>query len=669
MIKEIVEFMDANDGIEEYFIADEPPKTYEHFYIKIDIQADGYQINNEKSTFWEYASLGDKEKEFIKYMTYYQKALFNKALDRIHGLKGSSPYILTLNIVYDGQSFKSDINDSKEPRGKKRYFFNRIKKHFDDAKNYISQNEHLEKLKTSLLDGLEDIIFNNQDFAGSMKAKFDKKNEGDIQISLRVYIDFENFSTKYAREFNSNYLIDSVFLSSDIKYVQHGECSICGNIGELSLPAFLNTMGDDFGMKPTMSIVLTNFVCKNCSVKLYKFKIMTDNHQLTKPFPLFIDKKSLFGEQKSILNDNEKKKKYREIVKAIYNTNPKDLKNFYLLNYYSVFNNGNKTYDLQIKDIDYVENFEYMTLFEIYNFMDLQYSFKLADFYGQELSVFQFEKIANELIFEEKLQNNYFSNYKDFEITYSRLKPPKNKNSNSLLKNYLIKYRQNFYDFIYKSYKTRLWEIEFREMILDIIKDNIKHDDSNKNGYSIYENEIREKLNLLFSIGHHFKNGGEKMEKGKFVKLKEQMNSSLGYWQDKKNEKGEPVLKDNGKVEKEFIGGADHIDSNDEFFAFLCGQMARFLISKKKSKEENKSHSDFNAFVDWQTSKLLKEYIFEVHKKYAHALKFRKRYENAMSIIQTYRDDLDMESVAEYMIAGYFADNQILNQTQEEDDE
>lgn len=40
-----------------------------------------------------------------------------------------------------------------------------------------------------------------------------------------------------------------------------------------------------------------------------------------------------------------------------------------------------------------------------------------------------------------------------------------------------------------------------------------------------------------------------------------------------------------------------------------------------------------------------------------------------MSIIQTYNDSLDMDNVMEYMIAGYFAKNQILNQTQENENE
>ena len=36
-----------------------------------------------------------------------------------------------------------------------------------------------------------------------------------------------------------------------------------------------------------------------------------------------------------------------------------------------------------------------------------------------------------------------------------------------------------------------------------------------------------------------------------------------------------------------------------------------------------------------------------------------RKYDNAMSMIMTYRDDLEIEEVMEYMIAGYFSDNQI----------
>lgn len=656
MIKEIVEFMDANKAIEEYFIQDEVSKAYEHYFIKIN----GDMICR---SVIDLDLLNDVEmKNILKYMTYYQKGMHNKYLDKNNGLGGSSPYILTVKLLFDGNFIKTNIEEKDK---------NRIDVQFKSSLDYIEdgiQKNEIIELQKFMVGNLEKFLLSEKQFGEILKKKYDsqKKDKKTVSIDVRIYIDV---GLEKVKSFYESFVKKRAFLDTKAAGLYKGKCSICEcTSDELSLPYVLNTLGTKtFEMKPTMPLEITNAICKTCTLQLHKFKVMTDNNQLTKPFPLFIDNKSLFGQQIAILQDNEKKKSYREIIKAVWSVNPKDLKNFYLLNYYSKSDNGWK---LQVKDIDYIENFEYMTSFKIINFTELHNSLKLADFYEKELSVFQFEKILNELVFENKLQYNYFSDYKDIDITYSKID---SKNSNSLLKNYLIKYRQNFYDFIYKSYQTSLMDIEFREMILDIIKDNIKHDKAkkakNEKYYSIYENEIKEKLNLLFSIKHHFKNGGEKMEQGEFIRLKEKMNSSLGYWQNKKNEKGELVLKEDGKPKREFVDGIDHIENEDKLFAFLCGQMARFLIGKKKGKDENKNHSDFSAFTDWQTSKLLKEYIYEVHRKYAHELKFYKQYDNAMSIIQTYKDNLNIDDVMEYMVAGYFAKNQILNQTQENENE
>ena len=654
MIKEIVEFMDANEGIEEYFIQDEVSKAYEHYYIKINGDIICRSVIN-------LDLLNDTEmKNILKYMTYYQKGMHNKYLDKNNGLGGSSPYILTVNLLFDGDIVKTNIEEKDK---------NRIEVQFKSSLDYIEdsiQKNEITELQKFMLANLEKFLLSEKQFGEILKKKYDnqKKDRKTVSIDVRVYIDV---GLEKVKIFYESFVKKRAFLDTKAAGLYKGKCSMCECISdELSLPYVLNTLGTKtFEMKPTMPLNITNAICKTCTLQLHKFKVMTDNNQLTKPFPLFIENKSLFGQQIAILNDHEKKKKYKEIIKAVWNTNPKDLRNFYLFNYFSIPDNGWK---LQVKDIDYIENFEYMTSFKIINFMELHNSFKLNDFYEKELSVFQFEKIINELVFENKLQYNYFTDYKDIEIAYSKIS---SKNSNNLLKNHLIKYRQNFYNFIYKSYQTSLIDIEFREMILDIVKDNIKHDVNNKEGYSIYENEIKEKLNLLFSIKHHFKNGGEKVEQGEFVKLKEKMNSFLGYWQDAIDKDGKVILKEDKKPKKEFVG-IDHIGNDDKFFAFLCGQMARFLISKKKGNEENKNHSDFSAFTDWQTSKLLKEYICEVHRKYAHALQFNKRYDNAMSIILSYKDDLEMDDVMEYMMVGYFADNQIKyqnNQTQENENE
>ena len=94
MIKEIVEFMDKNSGIEEYFIQNEVSNSYLHYYIKINnnmVCRDLLDIEN----------LDSELKETLKYMTYYQKGMHNKYLDKNKGLGGSSPYILSIKILYN----------------------------------------------------------------------------------------------------------------------------------------------------------------------------------------------------------------------------------------------------------------------------------------------------------------------------------------------------------------------------------------------------------------------------------------------------------------------------------------------------------------------------------------------------------------------------------------
>ncbi len=253
------------------------------------------------------------------------------------------------------------------------------------------------------------------------------------------------------------------------------------------------------------------------------------------------------------------------------------------------------------------------------------------------------------MIFEDKLLGNYFTDYKKLEIPYSKIK---SKNQNSILKNHLMKYRQNFYDFIYKSHKDSLNLIDFRDMIVEIIVDNIRHD-KNKDGYSIYEGEIKEKLNLLFSWKHNFNKKEKQMDSGEFIKLKEKMKNSLGYWQEVKDEKDE------------FIKGIDVIKNDDKFFAFLVGQFARFLLNHSKAKKENQSHADFSGFLDWSNSSLLKAYVFEVFQKYAYEISYNSsngKVENAMSIIRNY-DEVNMDKVQEYLISGYFADNYFYEKT------
>ncbi len=641
MIKEIVEFMDANEGIEDYFLKEKFNEVYivldtklKHSLMIIDSKSKQQQfkkvIKNDVFKLTQY----EKEKIFL--LENKSKALPKKQINKNKGMGGASPFLLS--FYYEEE--KDNILFWRK-KGSSDCVIDGVIAQLTSAITY-SNNIRLTQIIIYLRDNL---LFIFKDFRNEIGFAINQKfikEKGNIKLAIFV-------SDLAINKFRDYYLSRKVFIYDKNKNsheFQNGYCSICTKYSknnELSSPAFLSNYGVDFSKKINLNIKYNQVVCSDCATKLEKFRYMSENNELTKPFPLFINKKSLFGDQKSILSNREKKKSYREIIKSIYYTNPKDLKNFYLLNYFSHLESG--TWKFDIKDLDYIENFQYIISLKITNFLQIKNSFNLIDFYDRELSVFQFEKIINELVFDKKLQNNYFTDYKDIKITYWKIN---SSNSNSILKNYLIKYRQNFYDFIYKSRQSAFKLIDFREMLLDIIIDEIRHDKTKEVSgkyYSIYGNDITEQLNLLFSLDQKKET---KLDSDAFVKLKLKMRDSLGYWQEVKDEN-----------EKKFIGGVDYIENDDKFFAFLCGQLARFLIGKKKGKDKNKSHADFSGFTDWQNSKLLKGYMWEIHRKYAHELKFDKKYDNAMSIVMTYGDDLEIDSVMEYMIAGYFSNNQI----------
>ncbi len=671
MIKEIVEFVDINDGIEVYLDAKldgiflyfrfENNEFLESKVIKGKHGSfDFYEIENEEITS---QCLESEIQKVLYYAKVYSKGVNNnfQAYNKVKSLDSTSPFFMKINCDFDNKEIEFYKFDKKREENKERLEISKnIEAHFFKAIEYIydeSYKSYILHLKDKVISLITDFQNNKVLFELLQKELSNKKDKDKLEKET-IYVCLDVGKEKQFR-FDDFYLEEKSFnkKKSDMIFSK-GQCSGCKKENqELSAPFLFTNYDDTFAHKNAT----TNYnfqVCQSCANKLIKFWELTKLN-ISNPLPLILYRNnkevSAFSEVFKLLDEKEQSKGYREIIKELYFKYPKSLKNYYLFNF--KFSGPQKK--LFTNDIDYVEHFEYMTEFKFSNYIGhINHKIKvnknildLSDFYDSQLSVFQFEKIMNELVFDGKLQNNYFKNYKDIEIKYNKLKPPKDKNSNNLLKNYLIKYRQNFYDYIYKSHQRALDLIDFREMLLDIIVDDIRHDDKNKNGYSIYESEIKEKLNLLFSLNQKKET---KVDSEEFIKLKVEMRDSLGYWQDSSE------FKDDGKTfKKEFVGGVEFIENNDKLYAFLCGQLARFLIGKSKAKKENKSHADFSGFTEWQTSKLLKSYIWENHRKYAHELKFDRKYDNAMSMIMTYRDDLELDGVMEYMIAGYFSDNQI----------
>jgi hypothetical protein len=173
MIKEIVEFMDANPNIENYFIQNEVSSAYLHYYIKIKndmVCKDLLDIDN----------LDSQLKETLKYMTYYQKGMHNKYLDKNKGLGGSSPYILTVKVLYnkedENEIIKTSINNLKPT--KDGILSNRIKVQIQSAISYLDDKEEKEKLliiQKYLEESLEKSLLSKKSIIDELREKYENQ--------------------------------------------------------------------------------------------------------------------------------------------------------------------------------------------------------------------------------------------------------------------------------------------------------------------------------------------------------------------------------------------------------------------------------------------------------------------------------------------------------------
>ena len=709
MIKEIVEFVNVNKGIEQYI---DTKIDGIFIYLKYDNNSfndvkiikgkhgvfNYYSINTNKLLSLKFNKerkgfinlqknnlngLFDIERNDLEidiqrilyYAKIYSKGKNNnfQALNKIKSLDSTSPFFMKIPFDYNGQHISFYKEDKKIE--KQRDIIENINAHILKATEYIEDNEeYIEFLKMLRDKVIYEInkIKNSLLLKSLLEEELNNKKDKESLIQETIYLCIDVGKDRQL-EFDKYYLREKAFNKKrDEMRFSIGQCGGCGRENKELSAQFLFTNYDNTFAYKNLGLDYNFVVCQDCAISLIKFWELAKQN-ISNPLPLIIyknkEEKGIFGETFRVLDEREKLKTYQNVIKEIYYKNPKSLKNYYLFNF--KFNGPQKK--LFSNDIDYIENFKYMTDFRLYNFLNhFNHKYKktvkdivdMESFYNRKISIFQFEKIVSELIFEDKLLGNYFSDYKKLEIKYSKLKSPKNSNSNNILKNYLIKYRQNFYEFIYKSYQSAIGLIDFREMLLDIIIDNIKHDEKNKDGFSVYENEIKEKLNFLFSIENYLKE--KKLDSDELMNLKDELKQSLGWWEE---------YKDKDKIKNRFVGGIDHIelkDENNKLFAYLVGQFARYMLSLSKAKKENLTHADFAGFLDWHDSRLLKGYVLDIFQKYAHEFRYSSqngKVENAVSIIQSYKEDLKMDSVKEYLIAGYFADNYFYEKTEKLEEE
>jgi CRISPR-associated protein Csh1 len=618
MITEIVNFMEC---INEHYMTEKlKPSDGLHILVKLDDQGNivkcEHWLINEKTT----------EEDVPKYYEfglrdYYSNWISNnKAMD-IGDVPGKMQ-ILSVNpysLFFTKLNFKNGNVLKKVPV----YYKNILS--LEASNEALKFSEH----EINRINQIKKFIEKNLDSLLSGSPEFNNFNEKD---KIKIYFDEDLESVRKAYDLyldNKLFLVDdpkiNLRVTKDNKAITYG------------LTSFFNTFGES--NKPFLTHQTTNFRVNSrfeSSVhrQLYEFKRMLENKKLPNPLPIFIDKNELNDDVVNLYN-RKNVKKYREIVRNLIEKHKKDLSNYYLINWI-------KLKSIEVRDYDFVPLFKYH--------LD---DFKIITYFSKEVkeqkpeirNVFDFEttvvqKIFNNVLVQkskDKNKDNNEDNEKGNEKYSFKYFDEIDFNSKYMTKTtYLnvLRYRKAFYDFIYKSKHNAITERMFRDIMISVIIDDIRHDEYKNNMHS-HETRIREKLNIFFSLNKNF--GGEDMG-SKILPLQEKLKSLLSY-------------------------PDTHIESDEEF-AFAAGQLVYYLIFQ--SEVANKTHSLMEPFISKNDPEQFKIAIANGIDRYKHKLPYgTKKFQKIASEVLAWQTKTKIKDLLPIFLAGYFSNSQLLESSKE----
>lgn len=600
MIKEISNFVEKIN--EEYFTEGLAPSEGLHIWIKLDdeekeIEKKCYLVKTEKKyikCFDEYLNSSDFPEELLlrEYFSFIINDDQNKGLDiggtgskKIHS---ANPF----SVWFKKEQLESEtsINNLNE----------RFTNYFENAQKYAEQFLLPQILSIKNYCEKEILKF-------LLKEKLVKEIKPTNYIKITFDTEIENVKKCY-----ENYLGSKLYNKKDYNLSND----------EYGLSGFLN--GDNvkkiFLMHKTSHFNVNNRITKKEAYNLYLFSKLINNKPLAKlpnPLPIFVDEEELLNKDLVRLYGKEGIRSYHEIIKNLINYHQRDLSNYYLLFW-------SKVGGLTLHDLDFVP----------------QFRFKLDGFYlsnyflkdgceGRIENVFHFESEIVQKIFSNVLIQKYEDKstkekkilFKYFDdIEYNSKFMTKTTHIN------VLKYRKSFYDFVYKSKSNAITSSIFSELMLTTIIDDIKHH-NNKSGYNATDYNIKEKLNIYFSLNKNF--GGEDMG-SKIQPLQEKLKLLLN----------EPDV---------------HIETDEEF-AFDSGQLVYYILYQ--SEASNKTHSLMEPYITKNDSELFKVAIARGIEQYKHKLLFgTKRFQKLASEILAWETETKIKEMLPLFLAGYFSNS------------
>lgn len=621
MIKELSHFVSSLDP--EMKALGMKPKEGLHLILLIQEQNGKQFIDDNSLVQYVYTRKKDKspeDEQFLKKCTTLSQYAWcvntNKCFDLpIKAIHSCSPYCIALKRenLTGGEKFKSNT---------KSQVYERISDYFKKAASLLNTEEERQRVRL-----FENALNSEEKFNAWLEQISEYQSVKDADYII-FYLDepLENY-----QKTNERYLADKLFNTND--YNQEVDEVIYGTSD------FFNGYPTK---KPFLSHQSASFeIAGRISAKeakdLYEFQDIMGRKILPNPLPIFIHQDEIIKKGKRSLEQSSislfkkgaidgHRRTYQEIIEELYKEHDDELGNYYLL-YYDLASG--------IKDFDFVPKFELLLKDSDNRAWIIQDLFGADN--GQTITnVFQLHHAVllpvfnNALITRTKSGDLQFKYFDDLDAKYFK------SDATYLL---AMQYRRAFYDFIYKSRRQAISSQNFSHILQISILEDIRIDEF-ANSYHSEDRNIRQKLNIWFSLTSHFISS---------------------------NKQPSIIMPSSLQIHREFMQklttGAATI-ATDEQYAFAAGQVIYYLLNK--SKTADRSYKRLEPFLQQVKSSEMNKAISRLFDSYKHenfSTNFRKPFAELLS----YESNQSIRDLIPTMLAGIFSDNELFSSSDKEE--
>ncbi|WP_418892655.1 hypothetical protein [Limibacterium fermenti] len=640
MIRELVNFMnEISQSNPQIFSINREPSEGLHLFIELD--EEGKWKNKPpryKVDYDYYDGKNDTDEllsEIIKYEDCGRRVgtTMNKVFDKKKQIFSCSPFIVTFKKKSFQNSKLEGIGTDKVTSLFSYYFENaRAICLNDNDEISIQKSKAFEQVCYEVLTNINDFLIPEKQKDGSELEVtiFDKMKDS---FFVNIYLKDVPL-TKY-KEAHANYLKQNLFNKNDYNSEEEITDATYG------LSNFLNGLNakKPFLEHKTASMYkgISGRITAEDALALSNFETLLSNKILPNPLPVFIDKKEFATNLEIIRIYNETKDgkpAYSEILKEVCGERNRNLANYYLL----FMLNG------EVKDFDFVSLFRYkmeknghpcevLNLFGSTSGKQPESTMEIHTIFGFESNIVQ-TVFNNSLV---KIKDNKMS------VNYFNEIDPQYVSGKDIVYQMIMKYRQAFYDYIYKSKEDAITCLMFDDIMYHVIIADMRQDEFKEGKYHSKENDIKKKLNIWFSLYNYFDTNNPKNKNNMASKIKELMNHVRS-------------VANNHEVE---------LSSDPAEFAFAAGQVIYYLLTK--SAASNKTYAMLEPILQKHSIAQVQDAITEMISMYKHEIDLGKgRFANLAKDVLTYEGNEDMKKYQRFLLAGCFAPNIIYEKKNDE---